>query len=296
MEEFTSFLGRTGVIFFIGILVFFAIYINSVQVFSLIERQTVGTRDYILSRLELMFIEFNPEKLTNMLLICSFGVGTGVIAFFSLLGNWKMGVILGPVFGFIGWKLPRPFVNFIYDRRVKKYQAQMVDGLNLLANGLAAGLSFNQALGMVVNELPAPISEEFNYILSQNKIGVPMEDCLETLVERIPLEDNQMFVSAVNILRETGGNLIEVFQTIIYVIRERIRVLQKIEALMAQSKTQATIMCLMPFVMTGIMYTMDSEGMKKALSHTYGILMILGAYVLTFIGGFVMIKMTKIKV
>ena len=78
-----------------------------------------------------------------------------------------------------------------------------------------------EALSMVADEMPDPISSEFNMILSQNRIGVPIEECFENLAERVKTQDNDMFVSSVNILRETGGNLAETFDTIIGVIRRK---------------------------------------------------------------------------
>lgn len=86
---------------------------------------------------------------------------------------------------------------------------QMVDALQLLSNGVRAGLSVPQAVGMIVDEMPAPISQEFNVLLQQNRIGMPLEECFENLAKRVPLEDNDMFVSAVNILRETGVILLK---------------------------------------------------------------------------------------
>ena len=119
-------------------------------------------------------------------------------------------------------------MDYLVNARIKKYRGQMVDALNLLSNGLRAGLSLPQSVGMVVDELPNPVAQEFNLILQQNKIGVPLEECFEDLIKRVPTEDNEMFVTSVNILRETGGNLAETFDTIAGVIRERVRLQQKL--------------------------------------------------------------------
>lgn len=117
-------------------------------------------------------------------------------------------------------------------------QGQLVDGLNLISSGLRAGLSLPQSMGMVVEELPQPISQEFNLVLQQNRLGIPLDEALDNLNERLSLQDLQMFVSSVSILRETGGNLPETFDTISDVIRERVRLDQKIQTFVAQGKLQ----------------------------------------------------------
>jgi len=153
-----------------------------------------------------------------------------------------------------------------------------------------------QSLGMVVDEMPQPISQEFNMILQQNKIGVPLEECFDGLVKRIPTEDNEMFVASVNILRETGGNLAEVFDTIVTVIRERVRLKQKIDTYIAQGMFQGATIFAMPWAIGVIFAFNDPEMMKPMFTHPLGwvaLFLILG---FDLAGGFVILKIVKIKV
>ena len=103
----------------------------------------------------------------------------------------------------------------------------MIDGLTLLSNGLKSGISMIQALQMVVEELPNPFSQELNLVLSQQRLGVSLEEAFLNLSERIPTEDVQMFVSSIVILSETGGNLSQTFDTVVHTIRERIKIEKK---------------------------------------------------------------------
>src|SRR5690606_18353773 len=210
MEIFTRLIGSTGIVVVSGFLIFLVAFKYSVNIFDWIERQTLGTRTYIQEKLELLFIEIKPEKITYLLLACSFGSGALVLSVLGALGAWIPGFILAGIFTFLGFKIPRPFIDFMVEKRIKAYESQMVDALQLLSNGIRAGLSLPQAVGMVVDEMPQPISQEFNMILQQNRIGMPLEECFTELVKRVPTEDNEMFVARVNILRETGGNLAEV--------------------------------------------------------------------------------------
>ena len=296
MEVFVRLLGLNGLTSAIGIIVFFFSYKYSTGIFEWIERQTLGTREYILEKLELLLIEIDPQQITYVLLSCSVGAGGLAFFIFVLLGHWAPGIIFGSIVGFIGFKIPKPFIDLLVERRVKTYQGQMVDALQLLSNGIRAGLSVPQALGMVVDELQAPVSEEFNIILQQNRLGVPLEECFENLVKRIPTEDNEMFVASLNILRETGGNLAEVFDTIVGVIRERIRLQQKIDTYIAQGMFQGAVIFCMPAVITLIFTTSDPEGMGEFFSKPLGWIVAMVALALNLAGGFVILKIVKIKI
>ncbi|MEX0799413.1 MAG: type II secretion system F family protein, partial [Bacteriovoracaceae bacterium] len=206
------------------------------------------------------------------------------------------GAMVSVVVAIIGWIAPRPLLDTLVERRIKKYQGQMVDALNLLSNGLRAGLSVPQSLGLVVDELPAPVSQEFNQILQQTRIGVPLEEAFENLVKRVPTQDNEMFVSSVNILRETGGNLAEVFDTITGVIRERVRLAQKIDTYVAQGKFQGYTIFAMPFVMMGIFTVSDPESMDRLYSTLLGNIILGVAIGLACLGLFFILKIVKIQV
>lgn len=293
---FSDILGKKGLLAAVGIIFFIYSYRNSIKLFDWIEDQTYGTRDYILQKCELLHIEIEPRNITYLLLFMSFGMGVLVFGLFALMDKLTTGLVLSAIVAVLGWKFPRPFVDKLVEMRIKKYQGQMVDALNLLSNGLRAGLSVPQSIGLVVDELPAPVSQEFNQILQQTKIGVPLEEAFENLVKRVPTQDNQMFVSSVNILRETGGNLAEVFDTITSVIRERVRLGQKIDTYVAQGKFQGYTIFAMPFVMMAIFTASDPASMDKLYSTIAGNLLLGLAVSLACLGLFFILKIVKIKV
>ncbi len=289
-------LGAKGVMIVIGIAVFMYTYINSVKLFSWIDDQTYGTRDYILKKFEIMFIEVEPHKITWALLFMSFGMGILTFCIIAALGNTILASILGIVVLFVGWKSPKPIVDFFENKRKKLYQVQMVDSLNLLANGLRAGLTMPQAIGMVVDEMPAPVSQEFNLVLQQAKIGVPLDEALENLKKRVYTEDNEMFVTAVNILRETGGNLAEVFDTIVLVIRERVRLQLKIDTYVASGKMQAYIIGAMPFLMMLMFGSGDPDYFPMLFGTVLGIVALVVICGMVSLGMFIILKIIDIKV
>jgi tight adherence protein B len=172
----------------------------------------------------------------------------------------------------------------------------MVDALNLLANGIRAGLTMPQAIGMVVDEMPAPVNQEFNLVLQQAKIGVPLEEALENLKKRVYTEDNEMFVTSVNILRETGGNLAEVFDTIVIVIRERVRLQMKIDTYVASGKIQAYIIGCMPFLMMLMFGSGDPEYFPLLFGTLLGVIALIIICGMVAIGMWVILKIIDIKV
>lgn len=294
---FYNILGKGGVLGIIGFITFIATYKNSVPVFDWVERQTIGNREYLLKKFDLMFIKVDIMKLTYTLWFCSFGLG---IIFFAILaifgGNFYLAVIVGIIISFVGWKIPRPLVDFFYEKRLKKFQVQMVDALNLLSGGLRAGLSLQQSCGLVTSELPNPVAEEFNLILQQNRLGIPIDECFKNLHLRVPTEDNQMFVTCISILRETGGNLAEIFDTIAATIRERVRLSQKIDSATAQGRTQGMIIFCMPFGLFIVNWANNPEATNAIFTKPLGIILISVALIMTLLGGFLMRRIVSIKV
>ena len=297
MEMILKILGQKGIAMVVGLMVFIPVFKNSQKLFDWIEDQTLGVRNRILERLEKLFMEIPPEKITYGL------IGIAIFFFFLMVvllgliaGAWGPSVVVGLLAAFLSFKLPIPILDYMIEKRIKEYSGQMVDALTLLSNGIRAGLSMPQALGMVAGEMPAPTSQEYNMILQQQRIGVPLEECLESLAIRIPTEDNEMFVSGVNILKETGGNLSETFDTIVNVIRERVRIAQKIEQYTASGMFQGMTIAAMPFGLGGIYFATDPGSMEKLFSHPLGIILMIVAVILDAVGFFVILKIVKIKV
>lgn len=289
-------LGKNGVLIVIGLGFFAFCYVNSIKMFAWIDEQTSGTREYILKKFEILFIEVDPQRVTWALLFISFGMGVIVFCVLALIGKTSLGIVAGIIATIVGWKIPRPLVDYFENKRKKKYALQMVDALNLLANGIRAGLTMPQAIGMVVDELPAPVSQEFNLVLQQAKIGVPLDEALENLKKRLYTEDNEMFVTSVNILRETGGNLAEVFDTITMVIRERVRLQLKIDTYVASGKMQAYIIGCMPFAMIVMFGSGDPDYFPLLFGTILGIVALLLICGMVGLGMFVILKIIDIKV
>ncbi|OFZ53640.1 MAG: hypothetical protein A2428_16655 [Bdellovibrionales bacterium RIFOXYC1_FULL_54_43] len=256
--------------------------------------QSLGTRDYIVEKLGLMFIDVPPHRILLGLFGISFGLGS--IVFLAFLPQLFPGIPLAILVTIIGWKAPKPIVQYLYERRVRNFVLQMVDALSLMSNGLKSGLSVVQSLGLVTQEMPNPIAQEFNLILSENKLGVSLEEAFLNLSKRIKSDDVEMFVTSVNILKETGGNLAETFDTIVLTIRERIKVENKIAAMTAQGMSQGYIVIMIPPALGAVFYQTDPEFMKPLFTTPLGWLIVFAIAALEIVGFFVMRKIVKIEV
>jgi len=284
---------------FFGLLFFFIgflglSYFYSQKLLFWFELQQSGLRDHIQQRLSMMFIEVPPEKLVLYLIGAIFG--PGLLVFFLFIPSLIPGLIFGVITIFISWKSIRPIVDYFYRRRVNKLVLQMVDGLGLMSNGLKSGLSVVQAIGLIVEEMPNPIGQEFNLILSQNKLGVSLEDAFSDLARRVPAEDVEMFVTAVNILKETGGNLAETFDIIVLTIRERIKVENKISALTAQGFMQGVVVTAVPPALGFLLYQSDREFMEPLFNTPIGWAIVGVILLLELVGFFVIMKIVRIDI
>jgi len=148
--------------------------------------------------------------------------------------------------GIVGFFIPRFYVRRQQGVRLTKFNDQLGDMLNLMVNGLRAGYSVMQALEAVSRELPTPISDEFRRVVQEMQIGITMEKALENLLRRIPSEDLDFVVTAINVQREVGGNLSEILDTISFTIRERVRIKGEIRVMTAQVRASGIVLSLIP--------------------------------------------------
>lgn len=278
----------------LGIAVFSFTYQYSKRFLDWLRFQSLGTRDYVSERLSQMFVEIPPNQILLMQSFLSGGLG--VLTFLYFLPDLFPGIPFALIITFVGWKAPKPLVDWFYRRRVKKFVLQMIDALGMMANGLKSGLSLVQSISLVVDEMPNPIQQEFNLLLSQNKLGVPLEEAFTNLAKRMESDDVEMFVTSVNILKETGGNLAETFDTIVTTIRERIKVEKKIDALTAQGFYQGVFVMAVPPILGVVFYQTDPEFMRPLFTTAIGWLIIVGVIALEVVGFFVIMKIVKIDV
>ncbi len=187
------------------------------------------------------------------------GVLTGALVWL-LAGR----VLLVGLAGFaVGLFLPRFYVRSQTSRRLIRFNEQLADMLNLMVNGLRAGYSTMQAMESVSKELPAPICDEFRRVVQEMQLGVTMQVALDNLLRRIPSEDLDLVITAINVQREVGGNLAEILDTISYTIRERVRIKGEIRVLTTQVMYSGRFLSILPLLVLAVLYVMNRGYMME---------------------------------
>jgi len=278
----------------VSLCVFVFCYSFADKIIGLVKEKSSSKRQEVIHLLDLMFVETNEKKISMLLYLLSFGLG--LVFFLLLLPNVLIGLLIGSAIVVAGFNVPPIIVKNMFDRRASLLVDQMVDGLTIMSNGIKSGLSVTQSMERVVENLPNPLSQEFALVLSQIRLGRSVEEALIEFGERIPKADVQMFVTAINILKETGGNLAETFTTIVLTIRERQKIEKKIEAMTAQGVMQGIIISMVPFVLIGVFFVIDPGYIQPMFNSTLGLVMLLAMLVFQIIGGITIRKIVKIQV
>lgn len=278
----------------LGLSVSVIFYLWADKVLGFLHQQSLGHRDEIIKLLRLMGSDVEKKAVTLSMLFMSFGLG--FVFFLLFWPNLLIGSIFGVSVTVAGWRLPLLLVKGLYERRCTRFVDQMVDALTIMANGIKTGTAPLQAMQRVTEIMGSPIRNEFQQVITQNQFGQSLEDALIDLAERIPQPDVQMFVTAINILKETGGNMAETFETIVYVIRERQKIEKKIQAMTAQGIMQGLIISMVPFLLGIVFLIIEPSFIMPMFNTTLGLILCFVVITLEIIGGLMIKKIVTIKV
>ena len=196
----------------------------------------------------------------------------------------------------VGWSLPRRVLAVLKQRRLQRFNLQLVDSLVNMSNALKAGFSLQQAIELVVRERQNPISQEFGMYLHQMRVGMRMEEALESLQKRVGSDDLALMISAFETARQTGGNLTEVFEKIAHTIRERLRIELRIRTLTAQGRLQGVIVGAMPLLLGLAIFLLDPTMMLAFMHSTFGIVMLVAVIILEVLGALMIKKIINIDI
>ncbi len=228
-----------------------------------VEKSTFG--DNIARDLARADIKLRSGEYIALMIISAFGAG--VLVWF-IAGRILIVGLVGAIGGLF---LPRLYVKREQGRRLVRFNDQLADMLNLMVNGLRAGYSTMQAMEAVSKELPPPISDEFRRVVQEMQLGIPMELALDNLLRRIPSEDLDLVITAINVQREVGGNLAEILDTISYTIRERVRIKGEIRVLTSQVMYSGRFLSMLPLFVFGIIYLLNRDYMMTFFKPESGI-------------------------
>jgi tight adherence protein B len=195
-----------------------------------------------------------------------------------------------------GAGIPHMLVNFFVKRRINAFTSKFPDGIELLVRGLRSGLPVTETLGVVAQEVPGPVGEEFKGAVERIRIGRTMEESLQETANRLGTPEFQFFVITLSIQRETGGNLAETLSNLADVLRKRSQMKLKIRAMSSESKASAYIVGSLPFIVFGMILWINPNYIGGFFTDDRLIVAGLGGLTWMSIGAFIMAKMVSFEI
>jgi len=239
--------------------------------------------------LEQADMKMKPGTLVLLIAVCS------MVGFLLCLG-FRLGILASMAAGVLGGFLPVLVVMRIRTRRFRRFEAQFPDAIDLLSRAIRAGHAFNTGIKMIADETPAPVGKEFQRVFEEQNFGLPLKAALLNLLERVKLLDLKLFVVAVLIQRQSGGNLAELLGKISQTIRERFRIFRQLKVHTAQAKLTGIILMCLPPVMGAITLSLNYEYMKIIFQDPWGMKLLIAAAVLQLVGLIWIRKIVNIEV
>lgn len=191
-----------------------------------------------------------------------------------------------------------PFVWLIMKRkkRMKRFAAQLPEALELVARALRAGHSLGAGMNLVAAEMSAPISKEFSRCFEEQNLGMPLEEALENLTERVPNLDLKFFATAVILQRQTGGDLAEILDKIGRLIRERFKIWGQVQALTGEGRLSGIVLLALPPMLFVAVYRLNPDYLMLLFTDDMGKKMLVGGIVMQLLGAVVINKIVNIKI
>jgi len=192
--------------------------------------------------------------------------------------------------------LPPTWVLHRRRKRLKTFASQLPDALEMMARALRAGQSLAFGFNAVATEMPAPIGKEFSRVFEEQNFGIPLEESLQTLCERIPNLDLKFFTTAVILQRQTGGDLAEILDKIGSLIRDRFRVWGQVQALTGEGRLSGVVLMGLPLVLLVAVYQLNPKYVSVLFTDPAGKKMLAIAVGMQILGALVIRKIVNIKV
>jgi tight adherence protein B len=203
-------------------------------------------------------------------------------------------VVIG--IGVVFFLIPRIALRVLRKRRLRKFNIQLEEALGVVSSSLKAGFSINQALDEVAGQNLHPVSVEFRLLTQEIRLGVPLEQALENMNRRLGSDDFELVATAILTARQTGGELTGTLERVASLIRERVKIANKVHALTAVGRLQAIVISAMPFFLKYMMTRLHPSLMHEFFRSPAGMLSVVGVVVLDILGFLWIRKITAIEV
>jgi tight adherence protein B len=224
------------------------------------------------------------------------------ISGFMALGGFATTAYAGPLLaaaplgGVAFGALPLFWLMWRRKRRLKKFGSQLPDALELISRALRAGHSLAAGFDLAQTEMNPPISTEFGRVFEEQNLGIPLEEALEGMSDRVPNLDLKFFVTAVVLQRQTGGDLAEILDKIGHLVRERFKIYGQIAALTGEGRLSGIVLLALPPVLFLVVYRMNPGYISLLFTDPAGKKMLAGAIIMQVFGALLIRKIINIKV
>jgi tight adherence protein B len=238
------------------------------------------------------------EQADTSLTVGRMGLISGVMALAGIGMAAAVGIhpVLMPLVGLLLGSVPLLWVLLRRRKRLRAFAAQLPDALEMIARSLRAGQSLGFGMSMISTEMGSPIAKEFGRVFEEQNLGIPMEDTLDGLTNRIPNLDLKFFVTAVVLQRQTGGDLAEILDKIGSLIRERFRIWGQVQALTGEGRLSGVVLLALPVVLFLAVYQLNPGYISLLFTDPLGKKMLGVAIFMQIIGALVIRKIVNIKV
>ncbi len=227
----------------------------------------------------------------QFVLICLGAFAAGVVL--CLLSPFKLlAVFVGPIFAMVpvGWLMVKR------KRRLTRFGNQMPEALELLSRSLRAGHSLNAGFGLVAKEMEQPLAREFGRAFEEQNLGIPLDEAIEDMADRVPNMDLRFFATAIILQRQTGGDLAEILDKIGRLIRERQQIQGQIQALTGEGRMSGAVLLALPPVLFLVMLKLNYDYVMMLFTDELGRYMLGFGLVTQIVGALVIKKIITIKV
>lgn len=196
----------------------------------------------------------------------------------------------------LGLFIPTLMLNLRNSRRKKKFNNQILDAIMILSSSLKGGLSLLQSLEVLIEEMPAPMSQEIGLVVRENKMGISLEDSLRRLDKRMQMEELSLVINSILVARETGGDLTKVFSRLSTTIRDNRKLKENIKTLTMQGKLQGLVMSVLPILFVLWVLSVNKHHFDGMMQTDLGRFLLILAVVLQVVGMFLIRKFSEIKI
>lgn len=239
----------------------FAIFNSFGQVAADFKKESVDVGE---DRFSELYLKMSPETFSVL--------RTTLAGVLFVVGYLAIGLLLALVLSLLGFVAPVMLLNSYRRKRLKKFEMQLIEGLELLSNGLKSGMTLPQTVELLIKESQAPLSQEFSLLMAENRLGVEFTDALENMAKRLNSSIVYILSTGVSITKRCGGDLTQIFSNIAQTIRERSNIEGKLDAVTAQGRFQGLILGLMPFALMVVLYFIDRQHIVTFFTFRLGIL------------------------